>query len=245
MLGRVATSCLVVAAGVLSACATTHEITADEVQAVTAPPPAEVAVTRDGDMWTADYLFDRDALAWAFERSSLIRTTREPWRPRDWQVVTPGVVLERIGDLDVLRAVDGGPVPRQVSLRLTPSRDDLEADYSVLVFTDGSVAMFTGAFNVLPLETVEALNSATADRSSFENSWSDVRVTWTDRAGPVLSKGERLAQATAQDGESYVLFGQAQMKEDEHLITVVDPEMPGWIVDTIEDFAPRVIDYYA
>ena len=247
MRGRMAASCLamVMAAGVLSACATTPPVPTNEADDAKAPPPAEVAVIRDGDVWTADYVFDRDALAWAFERSSLIHGTREPWRPRDWQVVTPGVMLERIGDLDVLRAVDGGPVPRQVSLRLTPSNDDLEADYSVLVFTDGSVAMFSGAFNVFPLETVEAMNAATEDRRSVENTWSDVRITWSDRAGPVLNKGERLAQATAQDGQAYVLFGQAQMKEDERLVTVVDPEMPGWIVATIEDFSPRVIDYYA
>lgn len=247
MRGRMAASCLamVVAAGVLSACATTPTVPASEAEDAKAPPPAEVAVTRDGDAWTADYVFDRDAPAWAFERSSLINGTREPWRPRDWSVVTPGVVLERVGDLDLLRAVDGGPVPRHVSLRLTPSNDDLEADYSVLVFTDGSVAMFSGAFNVFPLETVEVMNAATADRRSVENTWSDVRITWTDRAGPVLSKGERLAQATAQDGQAYVLFGQAQMKEDERLVTVVDPQLPDWIVATIEDFSPRVTDYYA
>lgn len=247
MRGRMAASCLamVMAAGVLSACATTPTVPADQTEEAAAPPPAEVAVTRDGDVWTADYVFDRDATAWAFERSSLIQGTREPWRPKDWSVVTPGVVLERVGDLDLLRAVDGGAVPRQVSLRLTPSNDDLEADYSVLIFTDGSVAMFSGAFNVFPLETAEAIAAATADRRSVEGEWADVRITWTDRAGPVLSKGERLAQATAQNGDTYVLFGQAQMKEDERLVTVVDPQLPGWIVATIEDFAPRVIDYYA
>ena len=34
------------------------------------------------------------------------------------------------------------------------------------------------------------------------------------------------------------------MKESDRLVTVVDPELPAWLVATIEDFAPRVIDYY-
>ena len=207
-----------------------------------AQPAAEVAVTRDGDVWTADYVFADDAPVWGFERSTVIEGTREPWRPRDWQVTTPGVVLERVGDLDVLRSLDGRPVPRRVSLRLTPSSDDLEADYSILKFTDGSVAMYSGAFDVFPLPSLEAIPE-TMERGT-EREWGAVRITWTDRAGPVLVKGERLAQATAQDANAYVLFGKAQMKESDRLVTVVDPELPAWLVATIEDFAPRVIDYY-
>ena len=232
---------VILTASVLGACATPSPpmITQTPGKAL---PAAEVAVTRDGDVWTADYVFADDAPVWGFERSTVIEGTREPWRPRDWQVTTPGVVLERVGDLDVLRTLDGRPVPRRVSLRLTPSSDDLEADYSILKFTDGSVAMYSGAFDVFPLPSLDAIPAAM--EGDAERQWGAVRITWTDRAGPVLLKGERLAQATAQDGSAYVLFGQAQMKETERLVTVVDPELPAWLVATIEDFAPRVIDYY-
>ena len=91
--------------------------------------PVEATVTRDGELWTADYAFNEDAPVWAFIRSSRIDRTREPWRPTDWVSATPGVVLERVGELDVLRSLDGGPVPRRVSLRLTPRDHSLEADY--------------------------------------------------------------------------------------------------------------------
>jgi hypothetical protein len=79
----------------------------------------EAAVERDGDRWTVDYVLDRDAPAWAFRRSALLRESRRPWRPDWWSVRTAGVVLERIGDYDVLRSVDGGPVPRRVRIAMT------------------------------------------------------------------------------------------------------------------------------
>ena len=114
-----------------------------------------VIVKRDGDAWTADYELDRDAPVWAFFRSALIQDPRRPWRPEQWRVVTPGVVLERAGNYDILRAVDGGSVPRRVSIVFTPRSKNLEADYGALVFTDGSVALPSGQFDVFPLSSVE------------------------------------------------------------------------------------------
>ena len=153
---------LVLTAAVLAIGATACAPSVQTVVPVTAtkeaeaPPGAEVRITRDGDHWTADYILSEDAPVWAFIRSSVTHTTRQPWRVQQWQVTTPGVVLERVGTLDILRAVDGGNVPRNVSLRLIPTAEDLEADYATLMFTDGSVALYSGAFDVFPLPSVEA-----------------------------------------------------------------------------------------
>lgn len=242
--GRRTAACVaaVLWAGALAACATDPgtPAQAEEVGA----PVARVAVTRDGDVWTADYELDRDAPVWAFIRSSLINRTREPWRPTDWAVATPGVVLERVGHLDVLRSVDGGPVPRRIRLRLTPRVHSLEADYGVLAFTDGSTALFTGAFDVFPMDSLEAARAAPEELNSSDVELSNARITWRDRAGPVLLQGQRVAEGVTEDGTTYVLFGHAQMKESERLVTVVDPQLPAWVAGSIEDFAPRVAEYY-
>ena len=47
-------------------------------QEAPAPSGPAVTVTRDGDVWTAEYEMDRDAPVWAFFRSSLISETRLP-----------------------------------------------------------------------------------------------------------------------------------------------------------------------
>ena len=207
-------------------------------------PAPEVTVQRRGDVWTADYLFDRDAPVWAFMRSSLIHGTREPWRPDDWTVITPGVVLERVGHLDVIRSIDSGPVPRAISLRLVPRDHDLEADYGVLAFTDGSTALFTGAFDVFPLPSLEAAQALPEDLNGSDVGAANARITWRDQSGQVLLNGQRADEAVTEDGTTYVLFGSAQMTQSDQLVTVVDPELPEWISAEIEDFAPRFADYY-
>ena len=225
----------------LGACATALP------EQATAPASAGPAVTviRDGESWTADYVLDRDAPAWGFFRSSLIDGSRRPWRLEQWRVLTPGVVLERIGSRDVLRAVDGGPVPRIVRIAFTPRAENLEADYGVLTFTDGSVALPDGQFDLFPLATVEAAAALPDDLNGHPMDAGPATVTWRDRGGPILFRGQRVAEATEAGADTYVLFGRADLVEGPRLTTVTDPQLPGWIGGAIEDFAPQVADHYA
>ena len=211
---------------------------------VEAAAGVRVTVTRDGSRWRAEYVFDRDARAWAFYQSSNVNRTREPWRPRDWTPATPGVVLERAGTLDVLRAEDGGPVPRRITLELTPRGDNLEADYPVLLFSDDSVAMPTGAFDVFPLDQADVAGVAEEAVAEGRRQGSNARVSWRDGAGPVLVHGRRVPEGVTTDGRGYVLFGRIPVKETHRLVTVSDPQLPAWIAASIEAFAPRVVDHY-
>lgn len=225
----------------LGACATASP---DGVIAPASAGPA-VTVTRDGESWTADYVLGRDAPVWGFFRSSLIDGSRRPWRLEQWRVLTPGLVLERIGSRDVLRAVDGGPVPRTVRIAFTPRAENLEADYGVLTFTDGSVALPDGQFDIFPLASVEAVSVLPDDLNGHPLDAGPTTVTWRDRSGPILFRGQRVAEATEAGADTYILFGQADLVEGPRLTTVTDPQLPGWIGGAIEDFAPRVADYYA
>ena len=211
----------------------------------TGPSRPAVTVTRDGDVWTAEYALDRDAPVWAFFGSALIQETRRPWRLDQWRVVTPGLVLERSGHYDILRAANGGPVLRHVRIAFTPKSENLEADYGVLAFTDGAVALPSGQFDVFPLASVEDAAAVPQDLNGYPLQAEPATVTWRDAAGPVLFRGERLAQAVAANAETYVLFGQADMVASARLVMVADPQLPGWIGAAIDDFAPRVADIYA
>ena len=143
-----------------------------------------------------------------------------------------------------MRAEDGGAVPRRITLQLTPRGDNLEADYPVLIFTDGSVAMPTGAFDVFPLERADAASLTEEDVAGSRRQGSNARISWKDRAGPVLAHGQRLSEGVTEDGRGYVLFGETRVKETARLVTVSDPQLPAWIANSIEAFAPRVIDHY-
>ena len=209
-------------------------------------PRVEATVRRDGSTWTVDYELDWDAPVWAFFQSAVLRDSRRPWRPDWWTVRTPGVVLERQGDYDVLRSTDGRPVPRRVTIVMQPRAGDLEAEYDpALMFSDGAVALYSGQFDLIPLDSVAAARALPRDLNGVEVPGGPARVTWRDRAGPVLFKGERIDAPTAVDPKTYVLFGDAAVRQGDGVTTVIDPGLPRWLGQELGGFTPRVMAWYA
>nr|WP_314438225.1 hypothetical protein [uncultured Brevundimonas sp.] len=239
----IAASTLAASAALLAACAATST-TPYAVQTASARSAPSVTVTRDGDILTADYVFTRDAPVWAFTESALMTGSRQPWRPTQWTVDTPGVVMERHGAYDIIRSRDGGPVPRHVRFTIRPRSVDLEAAYRTMTFSDGAVALPTRQFDVFALGSTAEAAAMPSDLNGVDLDGGPSPVTWRDTSGPVLFKGERRANLTTTTEQSYVLMGQATVTRGEGLSTVMDPNLPPWIGQEIRSFAPRVGDYY-
>ena len=226
------------AAVLLTGCATTSTPDAPK-------PVPQVTVSRDGERWTADFILPSESPTWVFLRSALARKSGQPWREGQWAVETPGVVLERRGHFDILRAVDGGPVPREIRIRMTPRAEDLQADYDpALIFTDGSAALYAGHFTVFPIASPEAAEALPMDLNAMNIESDNARITWRDTAGPVLFEGERRAAPVSERSDVYVLFGRANLVDSPKLATVIDPGLPVWMGDELKTFAPRIADYY-
>lgn len=239
------TACLMILAGCASVSAPTDA--AVQRGAVLIDARVEASVLRDGDVWTVTYRLNDDAPVWAFRHSALLRVGRTPWRPAWWSVQTPGMILDRQGRYDVLRTTDGRPVPREVRIVMHPRQGDLEADYDpALMFTDGTVALYSGQFDLIPLGSVQQARALPLDLNGVDLPGSDpALVSWRDRAGPVLFKGHRVARPVEADSDTYVLFGDARVREGSGVTTVIDPGLPAWLGDELARFTPRVMDLYA
>lgn len=209
--------------------------------------PLEVAAVRSGESWTAEFHFPRRAGAWVFVRSALARIGERPWRPQSWTVETPGVRLERQGHYDVLVPARGRRVPERVRIRFTPFTGDLIADYDpALAFTDGSVALFSGQFEAFPLDSAAAAGRLPIDLSGVAVPASPTRVTFSDATGQVLHAGQRYqAVVLDQASGSYVLFGPAQPIVTDELSTIIDPQLPRWIGESLARSAPEILAHYA
>ena len=201
----------------------------------------DVVVTRDGDEWTADYTFDEDARAWAFVRSALTRIDQRPWRQGSWFVETPGVRLARIMDADgrlghdVLLA-EGDAVPRQVRIRFRAVTDDLAADYDpAMRFADGTTALYTGHFTVVPWSLAGDIDWSNGDGHS---------VTLQDTGGTVQAFGEVYETVAIAGEPTYVLFGSASPLRTEDLIAYVDTGLPEWIRGQLMRAIPNLMENY-
>lgn len=224
-------------AAILASCAT------GPVQPRILPGPS-AELTKQGETLHLRYTLDRDAAVWAFNDSALMREFREPWRPRQWTVLTPGVVLDRSGFYDILRSEDGGPVPRQVEIRIVPKVVDLEAEYPTLKFSNGAVALPTRQLGLYPLNSVAEAAALPADQNEIDVQVAPTRVLWRDEAHPVLFAGERYSELVTQYERSYVLLGEADVTRDDALTAVIDPALPEWMSQTLSEAAPAMGQWY-
>lgn len=203
------------------------------------------SLTKDGDRWSLEFSLDADAPVWGFVHSAQMRDGEPQWRPRQWRVDTPGVYLDRLGFRDVLRSRDGGSLPRVVRLTLTPGPARVAASYDpALAFSDGSIALFSGQFDIFPLSSVEEASAMPEDLNGIALGAEATRVTWRDTEGPILFRGERRAVVTEQDAQTYVLFGRSSAIEHDAMATVIDPGTPAWIRQEVESYAPTVTALY-
>lgn len=217
--------------------------------AAAAGPRVEVQLTRDGRNWTAEYRFGAQAGAWMFARSERTLEGGRDWRTEGWHVETPGVTLERRGRHDALVGVGGRPVPARVRIRFTPAAVDLDAGYDpALIFSDGSVALYTKQFAVLPQPGAAAIDALPLDLNGLTLPDAEVRLRFHDAAGPVLLAGRRLATATLADDDgdgTYVLFGRIEPIVTEAMAEVLDPALPVWIRTTLGRAVPDILGRYA
>lgn len=209
------------------------------------PPALSVTVQRDGAAWTVDLNLPRAAKAWVFARSPLMEGAARPSRPPHWTVETPGVRLERHGFYDALVGVDGRSVPARVHVRFTPPPERVAGDYDpALVFSDGAVALYTKQFDAFPTDDVAGIDRLAA---SAELPRSLARVTFRDRAGPVLAGGRRVRVATlaTEDDGAYVLFGGTSPIVTPDLNLIVDPQLPAWLRTSLAAAPPGILARYA
>jgi hypothetical protein len=206
-----------------------------------APRTASAEVVRDGNVWTAEFRFTERSPAWLFLHSSVTRDGNRPWRPGSWTVLTPGVRIERRGRHDVMFATRG-TVPRTVRVRFTPVSSDLIAEYDpALIFSDGSVALWSGHFHLVPVGSAAEIDSWPVDLSGRTFRGSGSQVTFRDRHGQVLHVGQRFDSATLVGGELYVLFGPLQATTSEGIATIIDPALPAWLKRELTASTPAIV----
>ncbi|MBB6428130.1 hypothetical protein [Sphingopyxis sp. JAI128] len=193
----------------------------------------DVLIFRDGDEWKARFRFATDAPVWAFERSAMLRAEQRPWRPESWEVTTPGVSLERVGDFDAFVAADGD-VPREVTIRFRPLAKDLVADYDPAIrLSDGTLALYGGHFKIFPKESREAA-AALREPQDYPT-----RIALTAAGTPLLFGGQRVTRAD-DVGDNYVYVGEVAVSADDPVATILDPGLPAWISTRLRDFTPAV-----
>src|SRR5690349_20526115 len=190
--------------------------------------PIDVAVAREGQTFVADFTFPSAAPAWGFFRSSPSATDNQSWRLRSWQVLTPGVTLQRRGKIDALIGTNGRPVPRKVRVRVTPFTGHLVADYVPALRLGGnSVALFDGHYAAFAVDRVARLQALPADVDSRTVRDPGTRVRF--RGNGLRLAGDVEGYRVGKSEGTYGLFGVPRAVVRSGVATVTDSELPIWL----------------
>ena len=208
--------------------------------AAPAPKPVEVIVTRHGDTFVAEFRFPRSQPAWGFFRSSPAAIDGKSWRLRSWQVVTPGVQLQRRGKFDALIATRGH-VPRKVRVRVTPFTGEVEANYVPAMRLGGnSFALFDGHFSVFSVDRAGLLDTLpySFDPSQVGDSGTTIRF----RGGSLRLAGDLEGYRSGNSEGTYALYDVPHPILRSGVATVLDGDLPQWLADDLASYSPRVFE---
>jgi hypothetical protein len=207
--------------------------------------PAQVNVTRRGDGFEAVYTLPRNASAWGFFRSSVAADNRQPWRPRSWTILTPGVRLERRGNYDALVGEGGKPVPRTVRIRVKPYTGEVLSDYvPALRLGQNGIALFDGQFSLFSIGSPADLASLGPDPEDGRITDGGTRVRFRGGPSELRLAGDTVGYARGNSAGTYGLYGVPGAVEHDGMATVVDPGIPAWLAADIRTFTPQLLDRY-
>lgn len=208
--------------------------------------PVSVRVSRDGESWIATYVLNADAENWVFPVSAVTFAGDQPWRPKQWQVLTRDLELKRTGNYDVLRSTNGRPVPRKVRIAITPTSGSLRREYDpAVVLGDGAVALYSEQFDIAPAPTRDRVAAWSSEMSVTDMGGTHARTTFHDRAGPVFVQGRRQADPVLSGAETYVIFGAARITERGDVATLAHPDLPAWLNTELLSLTPAIATRYA
>lgn len=204
------------------------------------------SVSRNGSRWTVNYTLQVDANGWVFPVSAPTLAAQKSWRDGNWNVLTKGVRIERRGAYDALVSVSGHKVPRHVRMSFTPTNATLDREYDpALGFTNGSVALYSDQFDLVPVEDVSTIATREAGLSIADFGGSAAAVRFHDSAGPVFVSGKRLIDPVLRGAATYVVFGAATVQDVGGVAMLADPALPAWLKTDLATFVPSFASAYA
>lgn len=200
----------------------------------------DVTVSRQSETFVAEFRFPRSERAWGFFRSSPAADDNRSWRLQSWQVLTPGVTLERRGKFDALVGTNGRPVPAKVRVRMTPFTRHLTADYVPALRLGGdSVALFDGHYATFAIDRADQLDALPAvfDPKLVRDGGTRVHF----RGSGLRLAGDVEGYRAGNSEGTYGLYDVPRAVVRDGVATVLDGELPQWLADDLAAFTPQVM----
>jgi len=175
-------------------------------------------------------------------QSHLIFSDSPPYyREKNWKVLSPGVRLESVLGLD---AVILDPPATSFQVAITPASGGVRMTrYPFYEFGDGSEMFLTNQFYMARAKDMESIRKL---QGNIEN-WRGRFIKHTieiNAAQPVYINGDKIESGIHTDideAAKFAYIGNIPVTEHQNYKGVVDPNLPVWIKDRIDDDLGKII----
>lgn len=206
-----------------------------DVKASDADPWIEIERGEAG-RWRATYHLARPATTLRFSRSA------QWFRESTWTVLSPGYVLGRDGNSQILTTTNGTTPVDTIAVELSPHTQAMEGEYRpMLNFSDGSLAVFTGH-----LYLHDVADEVLDDDAPYVQTLSVTAPANTTvlLSGSVLETGETKRWRDPSGAGTYVYLSapgsRSEPVESDDMIAVLDPSLPDAVAAEIRRVLPRM-----
>ena len=193
-------------------------------------PPFSLILSDLGDgSWQLNVTLTEPQAALMFSRSSA------DYRRQTYTALSEGARLERIGGFDTI-LFDPGIM--QAQFKLVPFTQTLPADYTpFLPFTDGGLAVYLGAFELLRVDSIDAVEALQGNLDAWDGTQFDIPIEFKTK-GTVLLSGKIFtdnAQAIINGSGPYAYIGPTVLVTGNSFSGVLDPGLPNWLVEDLDE----------
>ena len=168
--------------------------------------------------------------------SSPAASDKQSWRQQSWQVLTPGVRLERRGKFDALVGAGGRPVPRDVRVRLTPftRRPRRRLCPRASAGREQRRALRRPFRRLLGQSTSDTLDTLPLGRRPRPSRRHRLQRAFRGRDLRLAGRRRRLSRRP-QRRHLRPVRSPARGRERSGVATVIDSDLPNWIADDLAD----------
>ncbi len=211
-------------------------------------PPVTMSLTQiDDTAWKFDVKLSesKDKNILESDRVMIFSRSAGNYRAQRFKHLSGDATLKRIGEFDTLIFAPG---ETQASYEINPKPITINGTYDPFIdFSDSGLAIYLGAFELLPVATTEAVIELGGDIDKWngEQLPLPIHVKSSDTLimnGEYINNGE--ADLTIQGGAPYVYTGPSRISRGTSYIGIVDSGLPSWILESFDDDLAQLFDFY-
>jgi len=192
------------------------------------------------DSWIITYKIPHDVYALVFDRQG------NHFRQKNWEVVTPGLQIETIQDMVVIKSKSGERF-REVRIKHNSYFKPFQKDYEFFIKYSGfDRLIYLGHYSIFPMENKDEKIDYESKfwKKKFKTEYSfKLKSSEKIIIDGVVHHNSLVNWVDLKSKGTYVFWGEQHPVEKQNLIILTDKNVPYWIEADVNKYLPKIFEF--